>query len=141
MKFKFFMSALSLSLIFLAGCFSVGHKIDQTRAARIQKGVTTRQQVINLIGSPDQITTLPNGDTIYMYNYHRITAKPATFIPLLGAFVGGANVQNQMYMVYFGPDGLVKTITSSYGATESSEGLATATKASMPDVENHKRPK
>jgi outer membrane protein assembly factor BamE (lipoprotein component of BamABCDE complex) len=132
---------LILLIVWLAGCVSSGRKIDQSAADKIEKGITTRDQVINLIGSPDRITRTGNGDTIYMYNYMRIAAKPASFIPYVGLFVGGSNLQHQMYMVTFGPDGVVKDYLSTYGASESDRGLATGSKAEMPDVEMGKREK
>jgi outer membrane protein assembly factor BamE (lipoprotein component of BamABCDE complex) len=134
---------LSLILLaaFLAGCVSSGRKIDQSAADKIEKGKTTKQEVINLIGSPDRITRTGRGDTIFMYNYMRATAKPATFIPIFGPLVGGANVQHQMYMVTFGSDGVVKDYLSTYGGSEVDHGVTTGSKAEMPDVEADKRPK
>lgn len=132
---------LVLLIACLAGCVSSGRKIDQSAADKIEKGKTTREQVVNLIGSPDRITRTGNGDTIYMYNYMRATAKPATFIPIFGPLVGGANVQHQMYMVTFGSDGVVKDYLSTYGGSEVDHGVTTGSKASMPDVEADKRPK
>jgi outer membrane protein assembly factor BamE (lipoprotein component of BamABCDE complex) len=125
----------------LSGCVSVGRKIDQSAADKIEKGKTTREEVIRLIGSPDQITTRGGGYTVFMYNYMRATAKPETFIPIVGAFVGGANVQNQMVMVVFGADGVVKDVFSTRGGTEASKGLATGSQADIKDVEEGKRPK
>ena len=61
---------VNLLIVFLAvlvaGCVSSGRKIDQSAADKIEKGKTTREQVVNLIGSPDRITRTGNGDTIYM---------------------------------------------------------------------------
>lgn len=136
---RFLFSILLLAC--LAGCVSVGHKIDQSAAEKIEKGKTTREQVISLLGSPDNITRTGRGDTIFMYNYTRATPKPATFIPIVGALVGGADVQHQMYLVTFDSNGVVKDYISTYGASESGTGLATAGKAEMPDVEVDKRPK
>jgi outer membrane protein assembly factor BamE (lipoprotein component of BamABCDE complex) len=127
--------------VLIIGCFSSGRKIDQSAADKIEKGKTTRDQVVNLLGSPDRITRRGNGDTIFMYNYMRATAKPATFIPIFGPLVGGANVQHQMYMVTFDSNGVVKDILSTYGASEVDQGLATGSKAEMQDVEANKRPK
>ena len=136
-------SAVLLFLIFAAtiGCASVGRPIDQAAADKIVKGQTTRAQVGAMLGSPDRITKLGNGDTMYSYSYTRASAKPATFIPIVGAFAGGANVQHQMVMVTFGPDDIVKNYMSSQGGTESGTGLATGSRKDMPDVEEGKRPK
>lgn len=122
------------------GCASVGRPIDQAAADKIVKGQTTREQVGMMLGSPDRITKLGNGDTMYSYHYTRASAKPASFIPLVGPLVGGANVQHQMVMVTFGPDDIVKNFMSSQGGTESGTGLATGTRPNMPEVEQGKRP-
>ncbi len=132
---------LILLVALLAACISMGRKIDQSAADRIEKGKTTRGEVINLIGSPDRITRSASGDTIFMYSYIRATPKPATFIPIVGALVGGSNVQHQMFMVTFGADGVVKDFSSTYGATEADMGLAAGSKPEIQDVEEGKRPK
>lgn len=125
----------------LAGCYSVGRKIDQSAVDSIKKGETTRDQVVNMLGSPELITRTGSGDTIFVYNYIRATAKPSTFIPYVGIFMGGANMQHQMTRVTFGPDGIVKDFSITQGATESSMGLTTGEKPETPDVEVGKREK
>jgi outer membrane protein assembly factor BamE (lipoprotein component of BamABCDE complex) len=126
---------------YLSGCASVGHKIDTAAANKIEKGKTTREEVGMLLGSPDQVTRTGSGDTVYVYRYARVTAKPQSFIPIFGVLAGGANVQNQMVMVTFGPDNVVKNFISSQGGMESDTGMATGGKADMPEVEGGKRPK
>jgi outer membrane protein assembly factor BamE (lipoprotein component of BamABCDE complex) len=125
----------------LAACVSVGRPIDQSAADKIEKGKTTREQVISLMGSPDQITSRGDGSTVFSYHYMRATAKPATFIPIVGAFAGGANVQNQMFIVTLGSDGVVKDFFSTRGGTEADKGFSTGSKAEIPEVEEGKRPK
>ncbi len=125
----------------LIGCASTGRKIDQSQVQTITKGETTKEQVVARLGSPDRIMKLGNGDTIFTYGYARVTAKPATFIPIVGAFAGGANTQYQSCAVTFGPDGIVKNITSMQGGTEANMGATASGPASMPEVEAGKRPK
>lgn len=132
---------LVLVIGLLSGCASTGRKIDQSAADKIEKGKTTKQEVIGLIGSPDRIMRRGNGETTFTYSYARATAKPATFIPIFGPLVGGANVQSQMFMVTFNSDGVVKDFISSQGGTEVDRGLATGSKAEIKDVEEGKRPK
>jgi outer membrane protein assembly factor BamE (lipoprotein component of BamABCDE complex) len=132
--------AIILILCMIIGCASVGRPIDQAAADKIVKGQTTREQVGAMLGSPDRIAKLGNGDTMYYYSYARASAKPASFIPIFGPLVGGANVQSQMVMVTFGPDDIVKNCISSQGGTETGTGLATGTRAPMPEVEQGKRP-
>jgi outer membrane protein assembly factor BamE (lipoprotein component of BamABCDE complex) len=128
-------------LVLLAGCASVGRKLDENAVAKIKKGETTRAEVLKSLGSPDQMTRDGEGNVTFQYIYVRATTKPSTFIPVVGAFAGGANVQNQMLMVTFGTNGVVKDLISTYGATESSTGVNTGSKADVQDVEQNKRPK
>jgi outer membrane protein assembly factor BamE (lipoprotein component of BamABCDE complex) len=123
------------------GCASVGRQVDQGAVDKIEKGKTTRAEVISLIGSPDRIMNIGTGDTIFSYHYARAAAKPQSFIPIVGPFIGGTNVQSQYISIMFGPDDVVKNITSSHSSSEFDRGAATSSKATLPDVEDNKRPK
>ncbi|MEW6304405.1 MAG: outer membrane protein assembly factor BamE [Verrucomicrobiota bacterium] len=133
--------AITMLALALAGCASVGRKLDTAKIDQIKKGETTREEIQKWFGSPDQITKDANGNTTYSYMYVRATAKPETYIPLVGAFAGGANVQNQSLMVTFGDDGKVKDMISTYGSTESGTGASAGSKAKMDTVEKDKRPR
>ena len=140
------MEKLKLSLIIffiisLVGCATVGRKINQEAVSSIEKGKTTREEVIRLLGSPDQITKDVNGNITMTYMYVRATTRPETLIPVVGIFAGGADVQNQMVMITIDQDGKVKDVFSSYGATESGYGISSGSKANLEDVETNKRPK
>ncbi len=135
-------AALILALLVgLVGCASSGRKIDQSAADKIEKGKSTQAEVISLIGSPDNIIRRAGGETIFSYSYVRASAKPASFIPLFGPLVGGANVQHQIFMVVFDSRGVVKDYMSSQGASESGMGAAAGGKVDLPEVEQGKRPK
>ena len=133
--------ALALMASLIAGCASYGRKLDESAVDKIKKGETTRAEVLKSLGSPDQMTRNGSGDVTFQYMYVRATAKASSFIPIVGAFAGGANVQNQMVMVTFGQDGVVKDLISTYGANEMDSGLNTGSKADTQDVEQNKRPK
>jgi len=130
-----------MAIILLIGCASVGHKIDQSATDKIEKGKTTKEQVLNLMGSPDQIIRLGNGDTTFTYLYIRSTLKPETLIPFVGMFVGGSNMQHQAFSVTFDPDNVVKDLVSTQGSMECDTGLTTGNKPEISDVEEGKRPK
>lgn len=133
---------LILTLIAVTGCATVGRKIDQAKLDQIQTGVTTRQGVVDLIGSPDQISTdAATGNTIFMYMYARAVATPESYIPLVGAFAGGAKTQNQVVIITLGVDGKVTNVTNSYGASETGTGISSSSKADLKEVEQNKRPK
>ena len=133
-------NVLFVAMFLSYGCASVGHQINQGAVDSIVKGQTTQQQVLMGLGSPDLITKTSNGDTVYVYRYARAAARPESFIPLIGAFVGGVDVQGQMTRVTFGPDGTVKDFVSTQSGTELNKGLATGSRPDMPAIEQNKRP-
>ena len=132
---------VALMGIFILSCATTGRKIDQAAADSIKKGETTRAQVGQMLGSPELITRSSTGDTVYVYQYSRATAKPSTFIPFIGGFVGGVDVQQQMTTITFGSDDIVKDYSTTQGATETDMGLAAGGKPATPEVEGDKRPK
>jgi outer membrane protein assembly factor BamE (lipoprotein component of BamABCDE complex) len=129
-----------LTAALLCGCVSVGRKIDQAKVEQIKTGETSRAQVLQLIGSPDQITSTGNGVVMFRYIFVHATPKASTFIPVVGAFAGGAHVQNEMVMVTF-TNNVVRDIMSSYGGNETGTGANAASTADLPAVQTGKRPK
>ena len=58
-------------IVVIAGCASVGKDIDQDRAIKInqiQEGSTTKQQVYDLLGKPDNATNMAAGDSYWSYD-------------------------------------------------------------------------
>ncbi len=140
------MTRRALSLFLLAatcsGCFSMGRKIDQSAVAQIKQGKTTKAEVLKLLGSPDQVTWDGFGNETFMYMYVRSTPKATTFVPVVGAFSGGANTQSEMVMVTFNPQGVVSHFVANMGATEAGYGAEAASRATdLQEVEENKRPK
>jgi len=127
--------------ILLTSCVTSGRKIEQSSVDKIQKGVTTRAEVLQLLGSPDQLTRDSSGKVTMNYHYMRATAKPEGFIPVVGLFAGGANTQNQSVIVVCGSDGIVSDVISTMGASEAGMGLSSGSKATVNEVEDNKRAK
>jgi hypothetical protein len=130
---------LGILALVLVGCASTGRKLDTSKVAQIKKDVTTREQVIQLVGAPDQMTANAEGIVTFHYTYVRATAKPIAFVPVVGLFAGGADVQNQTLMVMFGTNGIVRDFVSSYGATDLNTGLGTGGTADVKAAEFPKR--
>jgi len=129
-----------VAVALLCGCVSYGRKIDQAKVEQIRSGETTRAQVLQLLGSPDQITSTGNGVVMFHYIFVRATPKASTFIPVVGAFAGGANVQNEMVMITF-TNNVVRDFLSTYGGNESGTGAEAASTTDLPAVQTGKRPK
>lgn len=65
--------------IFIVGCFLFGHPIDQMAVAKIKRGVTTKAQVIELLGNPDGVSK-SNGLISFIYTH--TTSEPGTNGPI-----------------------------------------------------------
>jgi outer membrane protein assembly factor BamE (lipoprotein component of BamABCDE complex) len=135
------LALLLTGLILINGCATSGRKIDQAKLSQIKTAQTTKQDVIKLIGSPDQITTDGFGNTTFMYQYVRASTKPASFIPIVGAFAGGVNVQNEFAIINIDSNGIVRNMITSLGANDTSVGLNADSKTNLDVVEQNKRPR
>lgn len=133
--------ALIFAIIFASGCATVGRKIDPSNFEKIKKGETTKDEVVSLLGSPDHLTISGNGNTAMTYIYSRAAARPETFIPFVGALVGGYDVQTQAVVIVVGPDGKVIDYSASYGKTETRQNLSSGGEAETPGIDGNKRPK
>jgi hypothetical protein len=87
----------------VTGCASAGTKIDPNAVAAFQKGRTTIADAEAALGDPSATTTLSNGTTSLVYSYAQSSVRAATFIPVVGAFVGGADAKAQTVVLIFGP--------------------------------------
>jgi outer membrane protein assembly factor BamE (lipoprotein component of BamABCDE complex) len=131
---------LTVALFVIFGCASVVRNLDQGVVDKIQKG-TTKSEVLDLTGIPDNAFYTGNGDVIWSYIYVRAIAKAATGTSVEGASTGGANTQQQSLTITFGPNGGVKNIMSSHGGTEEKTKLSSGSKVDMLNIEENKRPK
>ncbi|MBB6254097.1 outer membrane protein assembly factor BamE domain-containing protein [Nitrospirillum iridis] len=115
-----------VALTCLTACASSGHKVDQAKVDAFQAGKTTRAEVVAAIGEPTAISTLPDGRHLAVYSYATAAARPETFIPVVGAFVGGADAKGSSYTFWFDKADILTSISSTQ--TNTSTGLGAAAK-------------
>lgn len=115
------LSIALLGIPFVAGCASAGTKIEASAANKITKG-QTKAQVISQLGQPNSASLTGNGKEMLQWSYARSSVKGATFIPIVGLFAGGANVQLTTFQVVLGPDKLVEDTLWNNGSTDSRMG-------------------
>ena len=72
----------------------MGTKVDQQNLSQFEKGKTTYAAVVQQLGNPTQSTINSDGTRMVMYTYMQSQAKVANFIPIVGAFMGGADTEN-----------------------------------------------
>ena len=119
---------LSVAIITtLAGCAASGTQIKQDQLTQLQKGKTTYSQVISEFGEPQNQTMMSDGSRVVIYSYAQVQTRPETFIPFVGAFVGGADTKTNSVTFTFNSDGTLKDYSSSTGTMGTGMGLASGT--------------
>jgi outer membrane protein assembly factor BamE (lipoprotein component of BamABCDE complex) len=101
----------ALLAVAMAGCSSVGKPIARDKINQVQVGVTTEAEVIRMFGVPSTKTLDASGTIVLTWVYSRAAAKPQTFIPVAGVFVGGMNTRLQQLTVLIGKKGRVERYT------------------------------
>jgi len=113
----------------LAGCAATGVRVTPEQAAAFKPGEATELQVVQQLGQPTQRMSLGDGSVILMYSYAEYKTRPASLIPVVGAFAGGSDVASSAVSLRFGKDGKLID-TSSY-----SSGMGTGIGASAGKIE------
>jgi len=90
---------LFVLLLVLAGCLSTGNRVETNRLTEITKGKSTIDDVISRFGKPTSSVKFPNGERTLVYLNKIAQPDAATFIPLVGTFVG--SVDNTTHSVIF----------------------------------------
>lgn len=100
---------LVLSLV-LQGCVisrgRVGNPIDEHNLQQIQKGVTHREQVVELLGAPDRINQAPDRD---IFQYYYFDAKSPALILLIFNLIT-LNVKSDNLYIFLDKQGVVQDI-------------------------------
>lgn len=89
-------------------------------------GVTTLADVTATLGKPNSTATVSDGTVVVSYVSSRTRVKGATFVPIVGLFAGGAKSRMVIRVFTFGPDGLLRTFTSSDTGVKCSSSIAGA---------------
>lgn len=99
MKIKLLLT--SALILALSACASVGQPIDLGKVQAFEKGETTKTDVRDSLGSPASSGITSDGETFFIYTFARSRVKASTFIPIAGAFMGGANTDVQTLQLWF----------------------------------------
>lgn len=113
--------------IALVGCASSGVQVNEADIAHFQRGQTTYAEVVRQLGYPTTNLTLDDGSRVSIYSYAQVQARPETFIPIIGAFVGGADTKMTSVSLTFDQRGVLKAMTSSNSQLGTGTGLESGT--------------
>lgn len=99
-----------------AGCASSsGTKIEAADARFIQKGRTTKSELIQKLGKPDEATMDSNGKETVSWIHMATRTDAKTFIPFAGAFIGGGTSDTTILKVSLDKRGIVSDYEYSGG--------------------------
>jgi outer membrane protein assembly factor BamE (lipoprotein component of BamABCDE complex) len=121
--------AIGIIAIFgLAGCASSGNQSLKNESAvsvqsKIQKGVTTKEQVRTTFGSPTTVSLSSDGKETWSYALANVKLHGSTFIPFYGLFHSGADTHMKQLVVLFNGD-IVEQYTMNDSTTTTTSGWA-----------------
>ncbi len=126
------------SAVLLSGCAASGVHVSQNQVSGFEKGKTTYDQILAELGTPTTKTLDSSGHTQISYVYSEYQTRPETFIPYVGAFVGGADSRTNITIFEFNKTGVLKD----YSFSETAIGTATnlSSGVSSDRVETKARP-
>ena len=94
----------------LTGCIAAGgsSQIKPDNVAKLQVGVTTLAEVRSMFGDPIQTGLTPDGNREFYYQYSKTVVNPATYIPVVGSFLGSSDTDFQKLTIIFDEDDVVE---------------------------------
>lgn len=102
-----------MAALLIQGCaFSrgtVGDDVKTEIVAAIQKGTTTKTEVVNLLGAPDRLLQLNGRD---VFHYYRYDAKAGSLLLILLNFTR-LSVKSDDVFIIVDRDGIVEEVISS----------------------------
>jgi outer membrane protein assembly factor BamE (lipoprotein component of BamABCDE complex) len=101
----------------LIGCSTSGRRVDQTQVDTIRLG-DDKASVQARIGPPDQVSRSVTGVETWTYAYSKSRPNAKRFIPLLGTFIGGKNVETQTVTILFNDENRVADVATAYGGKD-----------------------
>lgn len=113
--------ALAVALV---ACAATGRQVRTEQLAGFRKGVTTMNDVVRELGPPTTHMAKSDGSHTLMYTYAQAQVRPETFIPLIGAFVGGMDTRSSTVALTFGSDGTLTEYTSMESVLGTGQNLA-----------------
>ena len=107
----------------LAGCASGGvqalkDETPQTVAAKLTKGRSNQSDVKAAFGDPISTSFTDSGNELWNYEYIKIVPKAVDFVPIVGIFAGGSDVDKKTLVVFFDKNGIVQNYALSSAKTE-----------------------
>ncbi len=102
---KLFVLLFCLSL---GGCATCGKPIEKSAVEEMQKGVTTKEEVIKKFGQPDGTYFDKDNRLIYYYHASKVNSSAWNFIPIVNLVHSEIKMKMQMLVIVFSKEGVVE---------------------------------
>lgn len=112
----------------LASCMSSGVKVDQDKVTSLKPGTTRCADAVAMLGPPTNSSLQSDGTRSYQYVYVQAQANAASFIPIVGTLVGGADSEDTMFTMNCDKNGVLANYSSSQGSSSMGTGLISGQK-------------
>ena len=108
MKRHLILAALIAVAGMATGCAtSSGTKVEASSLSFIQKGKTTKSELVSKLGQPDETGVDSNGKETVSWIHSNSRTDAKTFIPIAGMFIGGATTDSTTLKVILDKRGVV----------------------------------
>jgi hypothetical protein len=118
----------SLGLCLLVGCVSSNtgnQQLNKDNVAKITKGVTTRAEIISMLGNPDSVSMLPDGRRMMNYQAMQLSGDKSgsivrAIVPFAGLFPTSdtSTTRMQTLQIYVGSNNIVQDYEYSDNTSE-----------------------
>ncbi len=109
MKLKTY-GLLTIAAFVIAGCAASGVQVSQDAALQFKEGQTTENEILAKLGKPTTVM-FSGGIKTIAYSGMQYQVKGATFIPIVGAFAGGADYTMSTAMYQIASNGVLQKVT------------------------------
>lgn len=102
---------IMIAILSLTACATtqVGNKFDAEKAASFKIGKTTYNEVIQALGESSNVTEGADGSKTISYSYGDSHVKPTSYIPVVGAFIGGTDSETHVAVFSFDKKSILRT--------------------------------
>lgn len=85
----------------MSGCaVEQGRRVESTDVSFIQKGKTTKSELVEKLGPPTETAVDSNGRESVTWEYFKSTSDGKTFIPIAGFFVGSQTFDSATFTAF-----------------------------------------
>ena len=92
----------------LCGCATCGKPIDKSTVEQMQKGVTTKEEVVKKFGQPDGTYFDKDNKLIYYYSASKVKSSGWNFVPVVNLMHSEMKMKMQMLVIVFSKEGVVE---------------------------------